>query len=180
MTARAFVDKKEPKLTKWVPRKWQPEYERMVAYSAMGWSNIKIAQELKYTTVHVSNVLNLPQAKELRDKILARMRERTLEDVPNILQRIALKTAERLETVVNDDEMFLKTPFAIIDRGLDILKGTGHLKGGGNGALGIQNQQNNFFNGVPPALLEQLNAGSAAANKALEIHASPADKDKVG
>lgn len=175
MTARAFDERKAPKLTKWVAKKWQPEYERMVAYSAMGWSNKKIAETLRYTPEHVSNVLNLPQAKELKDKILARMRERTLEDVPSILKKIAQKTAERLQTIVDDDELFAKSPFAVIDRGLEVMKGVGHLKGGGNGSAGVTNQQNNFFNGIPPALLEQLNGGMKAANKALEINAPQSD-----
>lgn len=175
-SAARFEEKKAPKLTKWVAKKWQPEYERMVAYSAMGWSNKKIAETLKYTPEHVSNVLNLPQAKELKDKILAKLRERTLEDVPSILKKVAQKTAERLETILNDDDLFEKSPFAVIDRGLDVMKGIGHLKGGGNGSGGggVQNQQNNFFN-IPPALLDQLNGGMAAANKARQINAPVSD-----
>ena len=148
----------------------------MVAYSALGWSNLKIAQEMKYTPVHVSNVLNLPQAKELRDKILLRMRERTMTDIPTLLAQVAQKTAERLQILVNDDEKFEKSPFAIIDRGLDVIKGLGHLKGGGNGApQAPHNQQNNFFN-IPSQLLDRLNLGMAASDKAMEIHAPPTDK----
>lgn len=171
-----FTKKRPPSLKRWEAKKWRPEYERAVAYSALGKSNIEIAKLLNYTTVHVSNVLNLPLAKELKQKIMDRMRERTLEDVPSILQNVARKTAERLQTIVNDDELFAKSPFAVIDRGLDVLKGVGHLRGGGNGAPSqVNNQQNNFFNGVPPQLLDQLNLGMSAANKAQEINAPPTD-----
>jgi hypothetical protein len=178
MTARAF-EVKGPRLTKWVAKKWQPEYERMVAYSALGRSNKEIALMMKYTPEHVSNVLNLPQAKELKDKILAKMRERTLEDVPTLLKKVAQKTAERLDTLINDDELFAKSPLAIIDRGMEVMKGTGYLKGGGNGAPPVHpfNQQNNFFGGIPAGLLDQLNNGMSAANRALEINAPDSDKD---
>lgn len=168
------TDKRPPALKKWVAKKWKPEYERMVAYSAMGWSNIKIAGECGRTTVHVSNVLNLPQAKELKQKIMERMREKTLEDVPTLLKKIAHKTAERLNSIIQDDDKFEKSPFAVIDRGLDVLKGTGYLKGGGNGAPQPFQQQNNFFN-MPPHLMERLNAGMLTADKAQEIHAPQID-----
>lgn len=169
--------RKQPSLKRWEAKKWRPEYERAVAYSALGKSNIEIAKLLNYTPVHVSNVLNLPLAKELKDKIMARMRERTMEDVPSILQKVAQKTAERLLKVVEDDDLFTKSPFAVIDRGLDVMKGIGHMKGGGNGAPAqVNNQQNNFFNGVPPQLLDQLSMGMSAANKALEINAPPTDQ----
>ena len=180
MTAPAlnFMPKKQPSLKRWVAKKWKPEYERMVAYSALGKSNIEISQMLSRTTVHVSNVLNLPAALELKEKILARMRERTLEDVPSILQKVAQKTAERLQTMIDDDEMFKKSPFAVIDRGMDVLKGIGHLKGDRNGALvptGTFNQQNNFFT-TPSPFLDRLNEGMAASDKAMEIHAPAPNK----
>lgn len=181
MTAPAFDLrlKRQPSLKKWVAKKWRPEYERAVAYSALGKSNIEIAQLLNYTTVHVSNILNLPAAIELKEKILVRMRERILEDVPSILQKVAQKTAERLLTIVEDEELFTKSPFAVIDRGLEAVKGLGHLRGGGNGSPGVNNQQNNFFN-IPPQLLDKLNLGMAAADKALEIHAPSGDTKQLG
>lgn len=178
MTAPALDTKsrRPPTLKRWEAKHWRPEYERAVAYSALGKSNIEIAKILNYTVVHVSNILNLPLAKELKDKIIARMRERTLEDIPTILQKVAHKTAERLLKVVEDDDLFTKSPFAVIDRGLDVMKGIGHMKGGGNGAPVTNNQQNNFFNGIPPQLLDQLSLGMSAADEAHEINAPASDK----
>lgn len=120
----------------WRPKKWRPEYERIVAMSCLGWSNIMIAKETGYSKEHISNVLNLDESEAVRLEVLQRMRATTLRTVPENLEYIASKTAERLRTVVDDDELFERSPFQVIDRGLDVLKGLGHLKGGGNGSGG--------------------------------------------
>ena len=121
---------------KWIPKKWRPEYERIVAMSAAGFSNKQIAKDVGFTPVHVSNILNLPQATDLMERIVAKMRERTLVDIPSTLQRIAEKGVQRLETAMNNDDLFEKSPFAVIDRAMEVVKGLNHLKGGGNGAPG--------------------------------------------
>lgn len=159
------------KFTKWIPKKWRPEYARVVALSATGLSNKVVAEKTGFTKEHVSNILNLPQAEELRERIIKAMEKQATTDIPNALQRIAEKTVQRLETLVNDDEKFKDSPFAIIDRGMDVLKGLNHLKGGGNGA---PVQGGNTFNGptiiVPASQVQNLIDGMSKADEVMEIH----------
>ena len=125
---------KRAKLNRWRPKRWQPEYEKMVALSCLGMSNVMIAERLGYTPVHVSNVLNLQEAEDLRTMILGKMREKALTDIPNTLTEIAEKSVARLRSIVENDDLFEKAPFAVVDRGIEIIKGLGHLKHGGNGS----------------------------------------------
>lgn len=132
--AVAIEPEKKGKLKKWRPKKWRAEYDRIVAYSAMGKSNVWIAQQMGFDKVHVSVILHLPQAIELADKLQARLRERIETNIPEVLGYVAQRTAERLKQVIDDDELFEKNPFAVIDRGMDVMKGLNHLRGGGNGS----------------------------------------------
>lgn len=123
------------RLKKWKPKRWRPEYDRIVAYSVMGKANTWIAENLGFTPEHVSTILNQTQAIELAAKLQAKLREKIEVNIPDVLSKVAEKTAERLFTLVNDEHLWEKNPFAVVDRGLDVLKGLNHLKGGGNGSL---------------------------------------------
>lgn len=170
-----FKSQRPVKFKKWIPKKWRPEYERVVAMSAAGMSNKQIATNVGFTPVHVSNILNLPQATELMERIVAKMREKSLVDIPNTLQRIAEKTAVRLESVLNNDELFEKSPFAVIDRGMDVLKGLNHLKGGGNGAPvgNVTNIQNAMIVSADQA--DALSEGLRKRNEVKRLH-SPTEE----
>jgi hypothetical protein len=171
MLTQSQGERRPPKLTKWEPKKWRPEYERMVYYSVAGLSNKQIGQQLGYTKEHVSNVLNLEKAEELRVLLLSKMRERAVIDIPSRLTQIAEKTVERIQSVIESDELFEKSPFAVIDRGMDVLKGLGHLRGGGNGApLPTPIMQQNNFIGMSPELMEKFAGGLDVANQARELN----------
>lgn len=129
MTA-VLVSRRPPRMTKrWEPKKWEPVYEQMVAMSCMGLSNVEIAGRFGYTPVHVSNVVSSEQGKRLKKLILDRLRMTVEATIPERLEDIAEKTVERLRTLVYDDDRFDKSPFAVIDRGIQVLKGLRHLKG---------------------------------------------------
>ena len=151
---------KKPRLGKWQPKKWRPEYDRIVGYSVLGKSNIEIAVTFGLTKEHVSTILNLPQAKELAEKLAIATKERMLSNIPETLDYVARKTTERLKQMIDNDDLFEKSPFAVIDRGVDVLKGLQHLKGGGNGSTGINvgnaiivpaDQAKDFFGGMTKA-----------------------------
>lgn len=127
------VPQKAPK-GKWKPKKWRPEYDRIVGYSALGRSNVWIAENLQFTPEHVSTILNLPEAKALMEKLQTKLRERIVLNIPEVLDDVAQMAVKRLKQVMESDELFEKSPFAVIDRGMDVLKGLNHLRGGGNGA----------------------------------------------
>lgn len=168
-----YKPQKPTKFQKWVPKKWRPEYERIVALSAVGKSNTEIADIVGFGKQHVSNVLNLPQADELMKKIVEAMTRRSLVDIPNSLQRIAEKTVQRLEVLMDNDKLFNDSPFAVIDRGMKVVEGLRHLQGGGNGAPTMVNNGkvvNNTFN-VPATQVDSLIAGLQKANEVKQIHA---------
>jgi hypothetical protein len=123
-----------PEKKKWSPKTWRIEYDRIVGYSAGGLDNSTIADKLGFTKEYVSVILNLPEAKILYARIRANVQGKLVEDIPTRLAKIAEKAVERLEFMINDEELFTKNPFSIIDRGMDVIKGLGHLRGGGNGA----------------------------------------------
>lgn len=168
-----YKAQKPVKFKKWIPKKWRPEYERVVALSAAGKSNREIATIVGFTPVHVSNILNLPQATELMERIVAKMREKSLTDIPSTLQRIAEKTAVRLERVLDDEKLFEQSPFAVIDRGMDVLKGLNHLKGGGNGS-GTGNVTHVHGNAmiVSSDQADALSEGLRKRNEVKRLHAS--------
>lgn len=158
-----------PKLNAWKPKNWKAVYDRVVAYHVMGKKNIEIAQALSLTPEHVSTILNLPRALELKKKLEDAMRAKMEENIPEMLEYVARKTASRLKQVLDDDELFAKAPLAIIDRGLDVMKGLNHLKGGGNGAPGI-NVQNAVI--IPQQQAAGLIEGFTKADEARRINGS--------
>jgi hypothetical protein len=158
-----------PKLNAWKPKRWKADYDRVVAFHVMGKKNIEIAKALHMTPEHVSTILNQPQALALRDRMQAALREKMVTNIPETLEYVSRRTAERLKQVLDDDELFAKAPLAIIDRGLDVLKGVGHLKGGGNGAPGM-NIDKAFI--VPAAMAETLMSGFGKADEARRINGS--------
>lgn len=162
---------KAGKLKKWVPKKWKADYDRVVAYHVMGKTNIEIAEILKYTKEHVCLILSRPQALELKEKLQVALRDRMLTNIPETLDYVARKTVERLKQVVDSDELFEKSPFAVIDRGMDVLKGLQHLKGGGNGSTGTINVERAVF--VSGSAAENMFDGFTKSDEARRINASP-------
>ncbi len=126
----ATAPRRPPRITKrWEPKKWEPVYEQMVAMSCMGLSNVDIASRFSYTPVHVSNVLTSLQGQRLKKLILDRLRSTVAATIPERLEDIADKTVSRLHELIHDDERFQRSPFAVVDRGMAVLKGLRHLKG---------------------------------------------------
>ena len=128
-------DPRKGSFKRWRPLQWRPEYDRVVAYSVIGKSNIWIAKQLDFTPQHVSNLLRQPQAIAFAEKLHEKMRAQITINVPEVLSQIAEKSVLRLKEIIYDDELFQKSPFAVVDRGLEVIKGLGHIRGGGNGAL---------------------------------------------
>lgn len=119
---------KSASLRKWIPKKWKPVYSEIVLLSCAGWKNTELAKKYDYTEVQISNILNTPQAALLRRRVLEDLQGRAIKSIPAKLEQIAQKTVDRLKTLLDDDEKFDESPFSVIDRGLKVLQGTGHLK----------------------------------------------------
>lgn len=113
---------------RWIPKKWTPVYEEIVALSCAGKTNKELAEQFGYAEMHVSLILTSPQAAILRKQILDELHKRAIDGIPRRMEAIALKSVERLQALLNDDDKFEESPFQVVDRGLKVLLGTGHLK----------------------------------------------------
>lgn len=123
------------KIKKWQPKRWKPEYDKVVMFSIAGMSNVAIAEKLNITKEFVSQILNLPNAKLITEQVQAKIREKMEDGITENLYVATKQAAKRVRQVLDDDETFKKSPFAVTGLAIDVLKGMNHLKGGGNGAL---------------------------------------------
>lgn len=123
------------KIKKWQPKRWKPEYDKVVMFSIAGMSNVAIAEKLNITKEFVSQILNLPNAKLITEQVQAKIREKMEDGITENLYVATRQAAKRVRQVLDDDETFKKSPFAVTGLAIDVLKGMNHLKGGGNGAL---------------------------------------------
>lgn len=176
-----------PRIGKWQPKRWKPEYEKIVALSAAGHGNKDIVvimatyHNIEYTKEHISQILNTPQAEEFREMVVKKMRENTLEDLPKMLANVQMKALKRVDEILSNDDHVDKSPFALMDRALDVLKGVGVMKGaGGSGGvnLTINNQQNNSNVNLAPEIAERLATGLDKANEVARIHANVSGEDR--
>jgi hypothetical protein len=165
------AQEKKGKLGKWTPKRWKADYDRVVGYHVMGKQNLEIAKILSFTPEHVSTILNLPQAQELKLKLEAKLREKMEVNIPETLDYVARKTADLMKKVVDNEQLFEKSPFAVIGMGMDVMKGLNHLKGGGNGSNGPINVERAII--VSGAAGSQLVEGFTKADEARRINASP-------
>lgn len=166
-----MTEQRRGKLNKWRPKKWRAEYDRIVALSVCGKSNKQIAAEVDFTPEYVSVILNLPEAEELRVKLQERLRDKILEDVPTVLTRTAQKVAKRFEEMVDDNELFEKSPFAVIDRGIDLLKGLRHLQTAAPSASLPSMTINGPAVIMPAMAAEGIRDGLKKADEALRLNA---------
>jgi hypothetical protein len=72
--------------------------------------------------------LNLPESKQLINQYIEKARVRATESISERLERVATRYLDRIEQAVESDELFDKSPFAVIDRGLKLLDGVGKLR----------------------------------------------------
>lgn len=164
---------------KWEPKKWLPVYEAIVALSCTGLDNESVGKRFGYGKQQVSNILNTPQGKKLREIIAARIRDMnllTLEDRMAFIQSSALKNVEK---VITDEtgQIFEKAPLALFDRSLAFLKSSGALKGDqpippASSPL-VGNVQKMSVMVVSSEAKALLNEGLARAAEVKQLHGNP-------
>ncbi len=132
-----LIENERGRIGKWKPKQWRVEYDRVVAMSVAGISNIEIANKVGFTKEYVSLILNLDEAKALYNRLQAKILEDWETQIPNNLNKAARKTTERLLAALEDDQLFAKAPFSVIAAGMKAVEGLGHLRGGGNGSTGV-------------------------------------------
>jgi hypothetical protein len=127
-----LCDREANKQRAWQPKRWLPEYERIVLGSVAGVANTVLAQQFGFTAVHISNILNTEEAKKLKASIVEQMRANALSSLPDQMERIAAKTVERVDKLLHDDGLFSQYPMQAIDKGFRIMEHLGllHAKNG--------------------------------------------------
>jgi len=117
-----------PRKPKWIPKKWHVRYDQMVLMQTLGNSNEEIANHFGCTPQQVSNICNTPQAAITRRLVLEKLQEKAIESIPKRMEVIAEKAVQRLHSVIHNDELFQVSPFAVVDRGVEVLKAVGIMK----------------------------------------------------
>jgi len=158
--------RRAPKLKpgkRWVPKKWLPIYDQMVALHCLGLSNKAIAERFDYSDQQVCNILGTEQAKII--KALAHKKVMSeLEDTADKLKRIEMAAVANIERVITDASLLESKPLAIYDRSIKVLEGIGKLKG--NESLA---SQTNIFN-ISAEHSKSLIDGMTKANEAAILH----------
>lgn len=126
MTASA--EYRPASLKRWRPKEWTPIYEQIVILSAMGHSNKQLAEAFHYSPQQISNIVCTPEAKLTRRRVLESLQQKAEDGIPTRLSALADKATQRVAQVLYDDALFERSPFAVVDRGLSLLRGVGKLK----------------------------------------------------
>lgn len=113
---------------RWEPKKWHPVYEEIVLLDCLGYSNKDIAEDKGFTAVHISNILNTPKAKMIRELLLKQMEKKREETIEQRLEKLADKAMDRAEKVITDDDLFAKNPLGVFDRAIIVMKGANKIK----------------------------------------------------
>lgn len=113
---------------KWEPKKWHPVYEEIVLLDCLGYKGVVIAEMKGLTPQHVSNVLNTPQAKMIREITIKRMQQKRELTIEQRLEAVTDRAMSRIEEVVNNDELAAKNPLGLFDRAITVLKATNKIK----------------------------------------------------
>lgn len=150
----------------WVPKKWEPLFDEWVLRSVLGTSNIAIAAHYGYTRQHVSAVLNTPQAKLLRRQLHDNLRKNIELKTTERIEHIQDKALSRMTQVIDDDQLAAAQPFAMFDRSVAILKGTGIFKSDEKAGI---NAKNAIF--LAPELAKGILEGIRMADKAKQLNA---------
>lgn len=116
------------KLARWRPRKWHAVYDQIVVLDTLGKPQKEIAELFGYTVQHISNIVSCPEARITRGRILEQLQKGAVEKLSSDLENLAVQAKKRLGQVLYDDDLFSRSPFAVVDRGLAVLSGVGKFK----------------------------------------------------
>lgn len=114
--------------SKWVPKKWRPEYEVIVAMYAAGMSRKAIIDKFYefsgtlYTEQHITNICNTPEAQRILTGNIDHIRKRANDEIQLKLTEIQKKAADRIGEIINDEKLFRDSPFAVVDRAFRALE----------------------------------------------------------
>jgi len=115
----------------WNPKKWHPVYEEVVMLDIMGYKRTEIADMKGFTPAHITNICNCKRAEMIRELVSSKIRATVLEKsertIEERMEAVTSKAVERIEAVIENDELAEKSPFAVYDRCMTYLRSTGKI-----------------------------------------------------
>jgi len=124
------VGSRGAKLVKrWNPKDWRPEYEAMITLCVLGkYTQREVAKQFGYTEAWLSSIFNSEKGKEVKALLIRNTRDAAVGNVTDRLRDVQERALQRMEKVINDDDIFKRSPLAIFDRSALFLKNTGVIK----------------------------------------------------
>lgn len=158
MAARARVGKS----VRWVPKKWLPAYDMIVALHIQNWTNKRIGEHFGYTAQQVCNIIGTPQAQALISIARERIRQTLGEDIVDRMAKLEDAALRNVEHVLTDEALRIKNPLAVADRSIAFLKGVGKLDKGEERDKVIERTMV-----IPSELVQKMVDGMSKANEAM-------------
>lgn len=147
---------------KWQPKKWKPEYEKIVMMDLMGMKGYEIAEKTGFTPQHIYNILGCDEAIAIQKALIGKIRKESF-NITDEIQEIQKLTVKRLKQSLKDDNIFNTSRLGFIAKGIDVMKGTGeHLKNAPT------NQVINQFQ-LPPSVADRFLAGLEKSDEARKL-----------
>lgn len=135
--------------------------------SCLGMSNQEIAEKYKYTTIHVANILNTPQAALTRGHVLELLRAKTESTYEDKMRDIEDKAIRKVQRLMDDEQAYLDNPVGVAKTAIVVLQGVGRLADN-RGAADKKGMTPVY---VSKELAEILQAGFAKAKEAKRLNA---------
>lgn len=169
---------------KWSPKEWSPIYEAIVALSCTGLNNEEVGKRFGYGKQQVSNILNTPQAKKIRELIVNKLNKDNTATISARLERLNESALKHVEFVLDRPTEDFKNPLAIFDRSMAFLKSSGKVKTDEH-MMNIANTTNVTNNVIGKAMIlnagatELLSEGLKKANQVQVIHDGAIGNNKL-
>ena len=155
------------RIVKWIPKEWTPVYEEIVSLDCMGVPQKKIAKQFSMTTVMISKICSTPQAKIFRRLVLERLAEKNKVFQEERFAKTQVRAMERISELIEDDNLMLADPFAVVDRAFKLLEKTKVI--GGSDSRGDVHIAGDVNMLTQNAILE-IKDGLAKSREAKKLH----------
>lgn len=116
--------------TLWEPKDWKPLYEQIVLLSISGRNNKDIAHVIDRTPAMVGMVLRSQAAKKRQEALLKNVRETVFAGVDERIAEATVAGADKIHKLMTEEQYFEASPFAVADRAIKLLQGSGKLGAG--------------------------------------------------
>lgn len=160
------------RVKKWVPKKWKPMYEQIVALDIAGLPHANIAVRFNKTVQYISKICNTPQALMIKKNALNILVEKNKEFQEERFSHTQAKAMERITDLMENDDLFAAEPFQIVDKAFKLLQNSGALAAEKSKEAGDMVFQGPVtVNNLTQTAVLDLKEGLAKAREAGDLHA---------